>query len=284
MNRVADNWSRVEVEAIVADYLSMLILELKGEPYNKAEHNRKLQAFLNNRSRGSIEMKHMNISAVMTEMGYPSIDGYKPARNYQRSLLPEVVSAQVQSNKVLHILIEEFTAEAEIEIPSVESILRALVETPKHEDRSPPKIKETQAVYHPGKVDYLSRDAANENLGLAGERFALQFEKARLIAAGKEILAERVEHSSQVEGDGLGFDIRSFEENGKDRLVEVKTTKFSRYTPFYVTPNELKVSAERDKDYYLYRVFQFVKTPRLYIAQGCLDRQFTLTPSQYLAY
>jgi len=283
MSRAADNWSRFEVEAIVADYLSMLISELKGEPYNKAEHNRNLRTLLGGRSKSSIEMKHMNISAVMEELHYPCIDGYKPARNYQRNLLPEIVAAQVQSNRVLQTLMEGLTTEEVVNIPSVKSILKALVETPTSEERYPQFIRETPAVYRAAKVDYLARDAANGRLGLAGECFALEYEKARLIAAGKESLAEKVEHTSQTEGDGLGFDIRSFEENGKDRLVEVKTTKFSRYTPFYVTPNELKVSNERDKDYYLYRVFQFVKRPRLYIAPGCLDRQFTLTPSQYLA-
>ena len=32
------DWSRVEVEAIVADYLKMLTLELAGQRYNKTTH------------------------------------------------------------------------------------------------------------------------------------------------------------------------------------------------------------------------------------------------------
>lgn len=284
MSRSSDDWSRIEVEAIVADYLSMLVCELSGAPYNKAEHNRQLLAILGGRSRGSIEMKHMNISAVMIEMGFPSIDGYKPARNYQRSLLPEIVASQVQSHAALQVLLEGLTTEVKIEVPVIEEILSTLVATPTFEERTPQRIHEHQTVYRAGKVDYLARDAANGKLGLAGERFVLQFEKARLIAAGKENLADRVEHASVEEGDGLGFDIRSFEDNGKDRLVEVKTTKFSRYTPFFVSPNELRVSQEREREYHLYRVFQFAQAPRMYIAQGCLDRQFILTPSQYLAY
>ncbi len=284
MGQGVENWGREEVEAIVADYLAMLVSELKGERYNKAKHNRKLQALLGRRSRGSIEMKHMNISAVMREMGYPCIDGYKPASNYQRSLLPEIVSAQVQTNKELQALLAGITATTEIEVPSVDAILAALVRAPNPDERTSGNVRETPAIYNPRKVDYLTRDAANTKLGLAGEHFVLQFERARLIAAGKETLAEKVEHTSQELGDGLGFDLRSFEVNGQDRLVEVKTTKFSRYTPFYVTSNELRVSREREEDYYLYRVFHFSKSPRLYIAPGCLDRQFSLTPTQYLAY
>ena len=39
------DWSRLEVEAAVADYLDMLALELRDEPFNKAEHNRNLAEF-----------------------------------------------------------------------------------------------------------------------------------------------------------------------------------------------------------------------------------------------
>ena len=52
------DWSRLEVEAAVADYLEMLALELRGELFNKAEHNRNLARVLNGRTRGSLERKH----------------------------------------------------------------------------------------------------------------------------------------------------------------------------------------------------------------------------------
>jgi hypothetical protein len=39
---VADDWSRAEVEATITDYFVMLEAELRGEPYNKAEHRRAL--------------------------------------------------------------------------------------------------------------------------------------------------------------------------------------------------------------------------------------------------
>src|SRR5437868_10598947 len=88
------DWSRLEVEAAVADYLDMLALELRGEPFNKAEHNRNLARVLNGRTRGSIERKHQNISAVLIELGYPYIDGYKPLSNYQE-LLKDVVDERL---------------------------------------------------------------------------------------------------------------------------------------------------------------------------------------------
>lgn len=84
-------WSREEVDLIVADYFMMLRSELAGEPYSKADHNRALQPLLGGRSKGSVEFKHQNISAVLVGMGLPYIDGYKPAWNYQKAVLPHAV-------------------------------------------------------------------------------------------------------------------------------------------------------------------------------------------------
>ena len=85
-----DDWSREEVEATVGDYFAMLRDELAGLPINKSERNLRLRSLLQNRSKGSVEFKHANISAVLTLHGYPYIDGYKPRFNFQ-ALLEQVV-------------------------------------------------------------------------------------------------------------------------------------------------------------------------------------------------
>ena len=55
-----DDWTRLEVEAVVEDYLAMLSAELSGTPYNKSAHRRALLLQLNNRSESSVEFKHAN--------------------------------------------------------------------------------------------------------------------------------------------------------------------------------------------------------------------------------
>lgn len=94
------DWSRLEVEAIVADYLQMLTLELAGQTYNKTVHRRKLQEKLQDRSDASIEFKHGNISAAMIDLGFPYIRGYKPRSNYQ-ALLAMVAAEQVRGKTML---------------------------------------------------------------------------------------------------------------------------------------------------------------------------------------
>ena len=61
---MADVWSDNEIDLIVADSFAMLGGELSGCPFSKAKHNRALQELIP-RSRGSIELKHQNIGAVL---------------------------------------------------------------------------------------------------------------------------------------------------------------------------------------------------------------------------
>ena len=62
------DWSSTELDAIVADYFAMLREEQLSRPYNKTAHRRALMTEVR-RSDASIEFKHRNISAVLTELG-----------------------------------------------------------------------------------------------------------------------------------------------------------------------------------------------------------------------
>src|SRR3546814_8463631 len=68
----------------------MLTDELVGRSFNKAARNRDLQAVID-RSKGSIEFKHQNISEVLLGLGQPWIEGYKPAANFQNALVDGVL-------------------------------------------------------------------------------------------------------------------------------------------------------------------------------------------------
>lgn len=91
------DWTRQEVELTVQDYFSMFQLELARKPCSKADHRKQLLPKLNNRSDGSVEFKHQNISAVLLDMGLPYIKGYQPRKNYQ-GILKDVVSDYLNRN------------------------------------------------------------------------------------------------------------------------------------------------------------------------------------------
>ena len=80
---MSTDWTREEVEATVASYLHMWLLEQAGQSYSKAEHSRALMQMLNGRTKAAIEYKHQNISAILMEHGWQNIPGYKPRGNYR---------------------------------------------------------------------------------------------------------------------------------------------------------------------------------------------------------
>lgn len=277
-----DDWSHQEVEIIVADYLEMLAMELRGEDYNKAARNRELQKLLPARSRGSIEFKHANISAVMIEMGYPYVDGYKPRGNFQRSLLPELVERYVHSRPELAKTVATLVEQPVLKPTGISDILSILVDPP-----APPRKKEAafEGPPAPGlapKRNFLEREARNQSLGRAGEELVLEFERERLCRAGQKSLAGRIEHVS-ASGDGHGFDILSFETDGRERLVEVKTTRFGALNPFFASSNEVVVSERRSDQYFVYRLYAFSKSPRLFLLNGALRSTCILEATQFRA-
>lgn len=279
---MAENWSASEVEAAVEDYFNMLRRELTGQQVNKSEHRRALIEHLKNRSEGSVELKHQNISAVLIEMGIPYIDGYKPRFNYQRSLLPAAISEYLTYNTEIHALFQSDT-EVAPEVPSVEDILHSLEEPPIAEPKGESNISETPVIQNPTRVNYLEREARNQSLGDAGEQFVINYERARLIHSGKESLSEKIDQVSATVGPTAGYDIRSYNVDGTDRFIEAKTTKYGKSTPFFVTPNELEFSSKNARHYFLYRVFKFRAKPGVFTLPGHLEKQCLLMPSQYIA-
>lgn len=278
---MAEDWSREEVEAVVADYLAMLASELGGEPYNKAAHNRALQRVLGRRTHGSIERKHQNISAVLIDLGFPYIEGYKPLGNYQ-DLLRSVIEDRLDGERRL----QEIVASAVVARPPAPRLPSDLltIEVPApagvedsyaFRDRAP--RRQTSA-----KRDYLAIEARNASLGLEGERLVLRFEHERLWRAGQRKLADRIEHVSQTRGDGLGYDILSYEADGRERFVEVKTTRFGEMTPFFVSRNEVRASGEIGDQYQLCRVFTFAREPRLFALHGPLAHTCNLDPIEFV--
>lgn len=273
------DWSRQEVEAIVADYLHMLTLELAGQSFNKAEHRRRLQGKLNGRSDASIEFKHGNISAAMIDLGFPPIRGYRPRSNYQ-ALLAVVAGEQVCGKTTLDQAALAAVQQPAI-MPTQTDFRKVKTDAPKRQHRVSESVN--PLLFRAVKRDYLEREALNRSLGLAGEAFVVQFEHWRLLGLGQHRLADKVEHVSQSKGDGLGYDVLSFESDGKERLIEVKTTTFGQDTPFFVSRGELALSQGAKDQFHLYRLFEFRKSPRLFDLPGALDQHCVLDPVTYRA-
>jgi hypothetical protein len=280
---MAEDWSEREVRVAVDAYLDMLARELQGQAYRKSQIRAEVLPRLDGRSAGSLEFKNCNISAALIEMGFPSINGYKPRWNFQRAVLPRVLVQALLDRPGLADLIhrEATTSRPAPAIPDLLGIL----------DPCPPEMESARykMVGEPVRApagrfpNYFEIEARNRSIGLGGEELVLAFERERLLRAGKDKLAGRIEHVSLEHGDGVGFDIRSFEPDGRDLFIEVKTTRFARESPFFISANEVSFGRERSEAYALYRVYRFHHSPRLFTLHGDPSKHCRLTPTHFRA-
>lgn len=141
--------------------------------------------------------------------------------------------------------------------------------------------------FKPRKTDFEKRQRTASRLGLIGEKAVLAYEKAALEQAGRPDLAKKVHHLSVKEGDGAGYDIRSYFEDGREKYVEVKTTSRDSTEPFMVSENEVLFSEQHAENYVLYRVFSFSRSTRqaeFYTLAGSLRSGAELSPTQYAGF
>lgn len=265
------DWSSRELDLIVSDYFDMLRKEQARAPLNKAAHRRALMA-RTSRSSGSIEFKHRNISAVLSRLGLPRIEGYVPAENFQAALA---------------LAIERYVEVHPEPVPYVAT--QGLAELPavyEHEPPTPspvPGAARTAFERVARKFDPALRDERNRALGYNGEKSVFDHEYRKLVDGDRRDLARRIRWVSQEDGDGLGYDILSFDLAGQRRLLEVKTTRGGATTPFYLTRTEADVARERPAEFRLFRLYDFAKAPKLFSLAPPLETALRLEPLNFRA-
>lgn len=276
--RTGEPWAALEIEAVVAGYAEMLRMELRGERYSKADAVRALHAMLLVRSTGSIERKLQNVSAVLDESGLEWIDGYKPLAHYQRELKAVVLTVIGPGRRIGEALASYGSS------PLVAAQGRRLatddVVVAAPGARQPAHAR--TSVNLTGSAMTGLRDFQARKLGAAGEEWVVDLEREKLSRLGRHDLADRVVWVARDIGDGAGYDIGSFREDGRRRLIEVKTTNYGPRTPFYITRWEIDVSRQNPEAYSLYRVHGFARDPRIYILDGSVEERARLEPKVFL--
>ena len=300
-SKVGTDWSSDELDAIVTDYFAMLAAQQAGESFVKAQRARALDDQIG-RGHKSIEFKHMNISAVLAELGLPNIRGYRPMSNYQRAIFPAVERylddhpdawdigepAPALSPAPQWPSTGASPAGTETRQPfpgmaeqPLASPLLVIEDAPAAGAPRKPRPEGLERLVR--KFDPASRDHHNRLMGRAGEERVFHHERARLRAAGYPNLADKVEWTSQVHGDGAGYDIKSFHPSGAERLIEVKSTRGGRTTPFFISRNELSLAHERPEHFRLYRLYELAQTPRLFKLKPPIEEAVTLETETWRA-
>lgn len=104
--------------------------------------------------------------------------------------------------------------------------------------------------------DHAAEATAKKKLGDAGEALVLLWERERLKQNNQKRDAKKVEKKA----DGEGYDILSFDEQGNEVYIEVKTTTQSAEAPFFMSVNEVDFARLHPQQYWVYRLYNYDET------------------------
>jgi hypothetical protein len=139
-----------------------------------------------------------------------------------------------------------------------------------------PEKGETTEKNKKRKIDFEKGYKVNKKIGDRGEEIVVLKEKEWLESKGKKSLADRVKHVAK-EDDTAGYDVLSFEVDGNEKYIEVKSTqREAEYASFLISSSEYKKS-QKNQSYYIYLVFEAdTQTPKIFF----LKQPFLLPESK----
>ncbi|SFI98589.1 DUF3883 domain-containing protein [Jannaschia pohangensis] len=263
-----DPWSDAENDATVAAYFA---LRADGDLVKSAVYRDVARQI--SRSAKAVEFKFQNVSSVLDTIGMDWVGGLPPRHNIQLSLADAVGRYLAQFSEVPLHQPTGGMAEAG----------GFFIAPAPHRRNAPPSVEDAKRLEVSIRLGMADRDAANRALGQAGEAAVVAHERAALTDRGRPDLAARVEWTARDQGDGAGYDVRSFEVDGRDRLIEVKTTNGWERTPFHITRNELAVAEDNRDTWHLVRLWNFRRGVRAYALRPPLEAHVALTATDFRA-
>ncbi|AYG60434.1 DUF3427 domain-containing protein [Rhizobium jaguaris] len=145
---------------------------------------------------------------------------------------------------------------------------------------------ETTRKFRAKKADFSASDARNKALGFNGEKSVICFERGRLADTEAKSLISEIRHVAEIEGDGAGYDILSFDPDGTPLYIEVKTTRGHERSDFYLSANELAFFNAHRAQYAIYRICEFepaTGSGKLFILRGEEIANLSLEPMSFRA-
>ncbi|WP_423363500.1 DUF3883 domain-containing protein [Mycoplasma sp. P36-A1] len=132
-------------------------------------------------------------------------------------------------------------------------------------------------------TDWDRVNKSKQKLGVLGEEIVFD------LLLQEAVINDLVQpvHASKKEGDGLGYDIRAFDQANNVIRIEVKTSKAKYSDGFVMTANEIKVSQEAEpyKIYFVHDLDVKLKEVKIKIYDGPVtEKNFIMDPSTYKIY
>jgi hypothetical protein len=256
-----DDWKN---DLLVAEYFELDRIQRAGGEVEKEKLYQRLGDIID-RKPGGVGNKFQNISAVLDSLNMEYARGHRPRPNIQQSLA-DAVERYLDAHPTLVF--------GESKLPDVGPADVIEVEAPLAMPPGPAIERTVERIAR--KYNHAERDARNRKLGALGEKLILEREKLSLRKLGKDSLADKVRHVSELDGDGVGYDIRSYDPSGEERLIEVKTTNGPATTAFFLSRTEHDVSLEKAAIWRLHRVHLFSSDPKVFILPPPLSQSTNL--------
>ena len=173
----------------------------------------------------------------------------------------------------------------ELDTPIKESAKEVELKIASNSDISNKRKEKNDNIRAKGDVDYSEQQRISQKIGDRGEELVLRNEIQKLGKWGfSEDIMSKVRRVS-LESDDYGYDILTFDKDGRERYLEVKTTKVNRtYFSFIITKNELEHAKKFGKSYSVVIVFDVLNNPRIwYMGNPFIEEpsKIRLTPTQY---
>ena len=264
------------LRAAVREYFAMLASELRSHAPNGNRTRWRTAPDSTERQR-----HYGHISAILLGHGLPALRHHHPRAGAPAGARHAVADYLRNHPEILRLMEDNvFRPEPEWDFKGT-TLLGSLVEPPSGDAHG---LDGTDGTATPlSGTDFLVGEQRNRSLAHAGERFVFGFESQRLQALGLHKYAAALEHSARELGDHAGYDIQSWQADGSELLIRVKTTRFGPQTPFYLSEHELAVARAHGNRYAIYRVFDFGPQPRLFVVSGGIEHRCQLRPSVHRA-
>lgn len=251
-----------ESEEILKNYMSASAE--KKRVYSEEQVNNFTEA-----NRDSTRIKNENSAIVVNGVKYYVANNLKNSESF--NVMADVLTDELRSKCYIRIVFEEKSRNAPIkEVDELQPLeeqsydnFKLIFDDDDHNHATANATDKTSTrTARKGKVDYLSLGKKKKNIGDLGEYIVLEHEKQKLQNAGLEHLIEKIEHTAQEVGDNMGYDIKSFTEDGNELYIEVKSTQQNQCGGFYISQNEIDVANkmyEEGKEYRIYRLYNINK-------------------------
>lgn len=141
-------------------------------------------------------------------------------------------------------------------------------------------IPESKKEFKGVDVDFQRKAKEQKDLGDKGEALVKLNEVEFLTSKGLYDEAAKV----KIVKDGEGYDVFSFDENGNEKYIEVKTTTGSQYATFFLTDNEVDFMRLKQDRYCIYRVYHYDEEynfGEFFELTGDIESQLLMRPKQY---